>query len=828
MLLFSSIGSALGQRLLLTSVAPKETTYLKINEADSVVIFDHTASGRILPIHTNLNYVATSSASWCHATSTEKGLNIAVDPNATLEKRTAQIDLAAKDNQHYVINISQLGTAPMVISREKIVTIADGVLDFKLEITANVDFTIHAPEWVKIVDPTPLQGTHLYTFHAEPLKNVGNRMAEITLNTTNGIVRIPVKQIFNGYPRFAVISDLHFGNKEGEGPMVKVPRALKNLFSKTPQVDALFICGDLTDGGKAEQYDDLEKVFSDHTVIPEGQKIYFMMGDHDNYDTNGLQNYYRLGQPLYQFIDIKGYPFITLSIRGSRGYDGYGDEEKAYLEKALKDAADKYPGKPIFLFTHVPPYNTVYGSCPGEGGWGTQLLSSILNKYPQIVMFSGHSHFPLGDPRSINQQIFTSINEGSTTYSEIEPNAVEEGIHPYRYNYVTEGVIVTADSAMNLEIERWDTYNNEEILPRWQVLAPHDGSRFIYKNRDGGERPLFAAGDGVIVTNLKDESCDVSFPQATDDEVVHHYLVEIVDDKGTVYNTYRRFSDFYLNSYKSLTFTIQFSGIPLGAELVARVKAVDSYNNESEPLVSESFRTSDYIPNPDVPKPVASLLDISFGEEGKVTDLSPLGVDVLSGSETPVTQADDKLGLHFASFSGDKNCFYRVDYGAQEAMKEAFKNGFTFEVLYSPDNTNNVCIMSAQENGCAGIEQASGGQIQFYAFIGGSYRILKSSVKAEEGKFYHVVATYDKNAQKTYIYIDGMPAGEIDAPGSLTFPSDERAHWIAIGGDAGVNGYAQYSLEGKIAIARMYDKPVTRDEAYWLFKGIGTEKNHAK
>lgn len=60
---------------------------------------------------------------------------------------------------------------------------------------------------------------------------------------------------------------------------------------------------------------------------------------------------------------------------------------------------------------------------------GSVKFEPILSKYPQAVVFSGHSHFPLGDPRSIHQNIYTSVNDGSTTYSEVEPGVVNEGIH---------------------------------------------------------------------------------------------------------------------------------------------------------------------------------------------------------------------------------------------------------------------------------------------------------------------------------------------------------------------------------------------------------------
>jgi hypothetical protein len=87
-----------------------------------------------------------------------------------------------------------------------------------------------------------------------------------------------------------------------------------------------------------------------------------------------------------------------------------------------------------------------------------------------------------------------------------------------------------------VKLERWDTYRDEEITPHWLLRAPHDGTTFAYKNRTGGTAPAFA-GDAqpVAVGNITRSTCSVSFPQATDDEVVHHYKVEILNDNFSLY-----------------------------------------------------------------------------------------------------------------------------------------------------------------------------------------------------------------------------------------------------------------------------------------------------
>ena len=139
---------------------------------------------------------------------------------------------------------------------------------------------------------------------------------------------------------FGVISDIHFDNGVGEGAMVKVPKALKNLTSQA-QFDALAIVGDLADAGRADQYELLTSVFGDKTNFtnPIGDLL-FMMGNHDHANGNGVANYqnglsvFNGGEPypMHQYKVIKGYPFITVSMLSSGGTSAYPDELKEQLD----------------------------------------------------------------------------------------------------------------------------------------------------------------------------------------------------------------------------------------------------------------------------------------------------------------------------------------------------------------------------------------------------------------------------------------------------------------------------------------------------------------
>lgn len=830
LLVFLSVLLMQAQVIIVSSVARNGSAWLNVADSDAAVIFPSASSSAHVDVDANVDYQCSTDADWLKVTVADGGVEVSATENTGAGVREAAVEIVAKDNLNQTVIVRQLGSAPAILVKESSVELAENDnLTFTLDVCSNIGVTISVPEWISTSSADITAGEHKVEFVADRLEEErSQRSGVITFAAANGAaepVKVNVTHVFSGYPRFAVISDTHFGNNWDEGPLVKVPKAINNILSHSPRVDAIFICGDLTDWGTPAQFDLFKSVFDNPAIVPADLPVYVMMGNHDNYADNALQNYLVLDQPYHRLVDIKGYPFITTSMNGG-GWDDYAPEEIEALGENLRIASEKYPGKPIFVFTHVPPMNTVYGTCEGEGGWGSNVLTSTLSKYPQTVVFGGHSHFPLADPRSIHQGVFTTINDGSTTYSEIEPGVVNEGIHPYRAGFVTEGCIVNVDKDMNVEIERWDTYRNEEILPRWNVKAPHDGSQFVYTNaRTGGSAPKWNAGSRVVVSDVKGETCVVTFPQAVDDENVHHYEVEIIDaESGEVKSQGGIFSSFYLNSETPAELSMTMNRVPSGATLIARVRALDSYKNKSTDLDSAPFVTEEYQPAPGSSAPKADLFDVAFGDGNSATDISGRNVEILTGEQTPSTRFSEELNRWVATFTGNSQNFYRINYNNDTEIKNALTNGFSLECLYKSNDISNSCPLSGQESGGAGIEQAGNGELQFFCHVGGGYKTIKTGVKVEAGQFYHVVVTYDSEAKKTAMYINGSLSGELEAAGSFGFPSDSNAHWFGIGGDANPGGYVQFTLDGEVAIARMYSHAVDRDEVYWLHKDVEDRK----
>ena len=519
-------------------------------ESEKNVYFGTDASERQVTVKSNLDFAVASNAKWCKVKKTNDAVSITVKANTKAADRTAKVSLKAKDGSSQVIKVCQNGT-----DAEK-------------------------------------------------------------------------------YPTFAVISDIHFGTKTGGGAMIKVPRTLKQLTAKG-KLDAIIVCGDITDSGQEYQYDQLIQVFkNDSNYINPVDTILFMMGNHDHIGGRG-GNYpvkmrpFNNGNdyPHDQYLIIKGYPFITISVRSGNNYDSnpssdlssYPYDLREKLEAWLERASKECPGKPIFVFTHIPNKYTCYSSWPGEGSgsisvWAMSTLNSIFNKYPQVVVFGGHSHYPIGDPRSIHQGVdpngaeqnyFTGIGTGSINYSEIHGNTIDwpDPCHPNFYQHITEGLIVDVKPQGNVEIRRYDTRIDEEIQPnnRWNLEPPFDGSKFAYADkrdqhnnplnkpyRDGLPAPVFDTKAKVTISH-SDNSLKATFPQATDNDCVFRYKVTLVNDKGLAVRTQRIFSEFYKNSEQPETFTATFTDLEPGTKYTVEVEAYDSYDNVSTKLVSESY-----------------------------------------------------------------------------------------------------------------------------------------------------------------------------------------------------------------------------------------------
>ena len=76
------------------------------------------------------------------------------------------------------------------------------------------------------------------------------------------------------------------------------------------------------------------------------------------------------------YIKINGYHFINWSCENGSLYKLITNNE--WFEKEIKKALNDSNTKPIFVTTHFPPCDTVYGS----EEWGDSLLNGYFKEYP--------------------------------------------------------------------------------------------------------------------------------------------------------------------------------------------------------------------------------------------------------------------------------------------------------------------------------------------------------------------------------------------------------------------------------------------------------------
>ncbi len=403
---------------------------------------------------------------------------------------------------------------------------------------------------------------------------------------------------------FPVVSDVHIKNS-GTDDMFRWKRAIEQFNTLAPKQDAFVIVGDFTDSGSVQQYDRFMQVYNDNANKDAVRMN--SLGNHDYWNglsVEGAQKRFleKTGmESIYYHKVVKGYHFIVMSPENETTHGYYSDKQINWLKEEMAKAQKDDPEKPIFVFLHQHIKDTVYGSQE----WGTKdsaKINAVLKEYPQVITFSGHSHYPLDDPRSIHQKDFTSVGTSSVSYMEVEGGKVQGNI-PSESRALSQGLLVEVDDK-EVTINRRDFHTNSWTGEPWKIQLPSKKETFTHVEDRDKEKPSFAKDAKLSVSNVTENAATVTFMQALDNLLVHSYRVQARDKQtGEIKNKLLAFSEFYRDPVpKELTFTL--AGLDGGRTYTFEVVAIDSFGNESvQPLTAEITTKKDNIdPNVKVPK----------------------------------------------------------------------------------------------------------------------------------------------------------------------------------------------------------------------------------
>jgi len=273
--------------------------------------------------------------------------------------------------------------------------------------------------------------------------------------------------------------------------------------------------------------------------------------------------------------------------------------------------------------------------------WATSALTGVLEKYPQVVTFHGHLHFPINDPRSLWQGKWTALGCGSTRYMAIEP-AGWEGVSNLPTvmndaNNFSQGYLVQFDVNGNMRIVKMDFFNNGTIGEPYVMQYPDAAGANLAKynnvtRKAANQAPTMSTIEAKDVKEA--EAATVTFAAGKDDEFVHHYVVTL-SKAGNAVATKKILADFYLHpktSEMKSSWTVDFGTLSESGQYTVTVVAVDSWDAESAPLTA-TFNCGDVTPAEKVDK----WVDDAAGSQ----EISASGTP--TGGDGWLTYADGKV-----------------------------------------------------------------------------------------------------------------------------------------------------------------------------------------
>ena len=272
----------------------------------------------------------------------------------------------------------------------------------------------------------------------------------------------------------------------------------------------------------------------------------------------------------------------------------------SWLDDQLAKITKEDPERYVIVLTHPMIKNTVYGSMLGEADgiwssslpqyWATDALTPVLRKYPQAVVFGGHLHFPLNDPRSVWQGDFSVFGCASVRYMALENGQYEDmesATVMLDKNDFSQGNLLQFDASGNMRVLRMDFYNKDVIETPIESSYPTSDKNHLTKyNHTTRSLANVAPSLSTLNVEVNDGVAKATWAAGSDDEFVHHYVLT-VKKAGVTVVTKKILADFYKHAKTSgmrSEWTRSLGVFDNGIYEVSLV-AYDSWEAASKPLV---------------------------------------------------------------------------------------------------------------------------------------------------------------------------------------------------------------------------------------------------
>lgn len=416
----------------------------------------------------------------------------------------------------------------------------------------------------------------------------------------------------------AVISDLHLLYTYHTGEDVKkniqkyasFMNDLRNMADD--DLDIVMMCGDYVSLGCLEQ---AESFAQSTRAICDGifknKKMPSLLIGMGNHDTCWRNQYYQCmnAAEWYKLFDKYGLDdgfaedsdkelgniHIKVSKNGKAHHFLYIETESyaenifkpetyKWLDEMLSKITAENPNDFVFIGTHGPVAESgIYGAdVTLEAGavWATAKnnIHNILAKYPQVVIFSGHTHFTAELETTIMQKEYTAVNVpaafardfynasyakfldgvypdeqyGMGYYIEVDTSG---NVRIKKLNFLCGGVEVEAEAhsvdnpaygkykdetekMCTVTVKKCEAVTNEKTTTfgdDWILEHPEkDGSHLKkYSPARGNVKPPeFKSIDDFKVKKSGSGSLCISFPAAVSERIILYYIINLYDGDG--------------------------------------------------------------------------------------------------------------------------------------------------------------------------------------------------------------------------------------------------------------------------------------------------------
>ncbi len=646
---------------------------------------------------------------------------------------------------------------------------------------------------------------------------------------------------------FAAVSDIHVNNAKEKADSSYLTNALAQLEAYAAKhdadgLDAIISVGDLTesytysDSVKQIEMERFNKIYNSSAA--KDTPFLFVLGNHDH--DNG-----KSGPGLTRFLELQGnaelhqkydvscpdvangsrhaiignyhFLFVEPSTYNTTSYDysgaKYEQETLEWLDATLANITSENPNAYVFVMTHAMIYDTVYGSdlVTSTGiYWYTKQIREVLDKYPQVVTFGGHLHFPLNDPRSIMQTAFTSLGCGSVNYMAIEDGGYEDmagATTMLDKDEFSQGLLVQIDEYGNVRFTRMDFHNETTIGEPWEISTPDaEGTHLNTYGKDRANSntapavTTVAAEMGKINSSGTKRAITVKFGAANDDEFAHHYELVLIDKaKNKELVSYKILSDFYRHG-NAADMKQEYSIVPagtftIGAEYEVQLTAVDSWGARSETFVY-TFTITDGASAPEPEAKTEVYADFDFAD-GKVVDskgnvtVENKGATIASASVTHKGTSANVNAL-VVKKSGEYALCTFSKLANVNAVKQFAENGFSVEAFYVMEKKGGAVqgVVCGTQAGGWGLAEDKTGKPYFITGIpGGKYNAgAYAKDVSSTTELVHIVAVYDYANQTNYIYVNGVLEAETAIQGAFGPGNSKSFNKFSLGNDILADG----------------------------------------